>query len=151
MVPILGGRRADGVLGLGCALVLMRLLDSKSRVLLVAFGAMGVGVAFQAAHALFGVGGRGLDAFTNNGVYTAVEVLAVAVCAARVVIKREDRAAWAFMTVALLAWTGGDLVWTLWLDNVANPPSPSVADGLYLAMYPAVVCGDDAVDSVAAA
>ena len=39
---------------------------------------------------------------------------------------------------ALLAWTGGDLLWTLWLDNVANPPSPSVADGLYLAMYPAV-------------
>jgi two-component system, cell cycle response regulator len=116
----------------------MPLLDAKSRLLLVAFGAMGVGVAFQAAHALLVVGGHGLDAFTNNGVYTAVEVLAVAVCAARVVIKREDRAAWAFMTLALLAWTGGDLVWTLWLDNVANPPSPSVADGLYLAMYPAV-------------
>jgi two-component system cell cycle response regulator len=81
---------------------------------------------------------QGLDAFTNNGVYTAVEVLAVAVCAARVVIKRDDRAAWAFMTLALLAWTGGDLAWTLWLDHVANPPSPSVADGLYLTMYPAV-------------
>jgi two-component system cell cycle response regulator len=116
----------------------MRLLDSKSRVLPLAFGAMGVGIAFQAAHALLRVGGHGLDGFTNNGVYTAVEVLAVAVCAARVVSKREDRAAWALMTVGLLAWTGGDLLWTLWLDNVANPPSPSVADGPYLAMYPAV-------------
>jgi diguanylate cyclase (GGDEF)-like protein len=116
----------------------MRLLDSKPRLILVAFGAMGVGVAFEAAHALLGVGGHGLDAFTNNGVYTAVELIAVALCAARVVIKREDRAAWTFMTLALLFWTGGDLVWTLWLDNVANPPSPSVADALYLTMYPAI-------------
>src|SRR5450755_4549990 len=98
----------------------MRLVDSKSRLLLVAFGAMGFGVAFQAAHALLGVGGHGLDAFTDNGVYTAVEVLAVAVCAARVVIKRDDRAAWAFMTLALLAWTGGDLAWTLWLAWISG-------------------------------
>ena len=41
------------------------------------------------------------------------------------------------MTVGLL-WTAGDLTWTLWLDNVANPPAPSFADALYLTMYPAV-------------
>lgn len=116
----------------------MRLLDSKSRLLFAAVSAMGVGVAFHAAHALFGLGGHGLDAFTKDGVYTAVELIALTVCAARVLIKRDDRAAWAFMTLALLAWTGGDLVWTLWLDNVPKPPTPSVADGLYLAMYPAV-------------
>ena len=99
---------------------------------------MGVGVAFDAAHASFGLGGHGLDALTKDGIYTAVELIAVAVCAARILRKRDDRAAWALMTIGLLAWTGGDLVWTVWLNYVANPPVPTVADGLYLAMYPAI-------------
>ena len=116
----------------------MRLFDSKSRLLSVAVTAMGVGVAFDAAHSSFGLGGHGLDAFSKDGVYTAVELIAVAVCAARVLRKRDDRTAWALMTIGLLAWTGGDVVWTVWLDYVANPPVPSVADVLYLAMYPAV-------------
>ena len=112
-------------------------LGHRPRLSVVAFAAMGAGVAFHALHAAFGLGGRRLDALTEDGVYTAVEVIAVGLCAARALRRRNDRAAWAFMTVALLAWTGGDLVWTVWLDHVANPPTPSVADGLYLAMYPA--------------
>jgi two-component system cell cycle response regulator len=138
LVPIVG---PEARLGRGLRLLvpfLMRLFDSKSRLLSVAVGAMGVGVAFDAAHALFGLGGHGLDSFTQDGVYTAVELVAVAVCAARVLRTRDDRAAWALMTIGLLAWTGGDLLWTVWLNYVANPPVPSVADGLYLAMYPAV-------------
>jgi len=99
---------------------------------------MGAGVAVHAAHALFGVGGHSLDGFTKDGVYTAVEVIAVAVCATRVLRRRDDRWAWTFMTIGLLAWTGGDLLWTVWLNDVANPPTPSVADGLYLAWYPAI-------------
>ncbi len=99
---------------------------------------MWAGVALHAAHALFGLGGRGLDSFTKNGVYTAVELIAVGVCGARALRRREDRWVWVLMTVGLLAWTGGDLVWTVWLDYVANPPFPSLADVLYLAMYPAI-------------
>jgi diguanylate cyclase (GGDEF)-like protein len=99
---------------------------------------MALGVGFHGLHALFGLGGHGFDEFAKDWVYTAVEVIAVAVCAVRVVTRRDDRAAWAFITCGLLAWAGGDLIWTLWLDNVANPPTPSVADALYLAMYPAI-------------
>jgi diguanylate cyclase (GGDEF)-like protein len=99
---------------------------------------MGVGIAFHVSHALFGLGGHGLDAFSKDGVYTAVELIAVGMCATRAVRTRDDRAAWVFMTLGLLAWTGGDLIWTIWLNDIANPPTPSVADGLYLAMYPAM-------------
>ena len=42
------------------------------------------------------------------------------------------------MTFALVTWTTGDLMWTLWLDNLADPPYPSPADAAYLLMYPAV-------------
>ena len=110
----------------------MALFSSKSRWVAAAFAAMGIGVAFHAAHALLGFGGHGLDSFTNNWLYTAVELIAVAVCAARVFTKRENRWAWALVTFGLLTWTGGDLLWTVWLGNLTNPPFPSVADGLYL-------------------
>jgi two-component system, cell cycle response regulator len=116
----------------------MSLFSSKSRCLAAAFGVIGIGVAFHAAHALFGLGGHGLDAFSENWVYTAIELIAVAVCAARALRKSADRWAWALVTLGLLTWTGGDLLWTVWLGNLANPPVASVADGLYLAMYPAV-------------
>ena len=102
---------------------------------------MATGVAFHAGHAILGFGGHELDPFIDKWVYTAVELIAVVVCAARVLRKHDDRPAWALVSLGLLAWTGGDLLWTVWLGNLSNPPYPSVADGLYLAWYPAVYVG----------
>jgi diguanylate cyclase (GGDEF)-like protein len=39
------------------------------------------------------------------------------------------------MAAAMLAWVVGDLLWTLWLDYVDNPPFPSVADAAYYVNY----------------
>ncbi len=99
---------------------------------------MAAGIAFELGQALSGLGGRSLNGFADTYVYTAVELVAVAVCAARAIRRRDDRAVWGLMTVALIAWTAGDLVWTLWLDNASNPPYPSIADAFYLTMYPAI-------------
>ena len=98
---------------------------------------MGLAIVFHAVHAMFGLGHPSLDGFVKDGVYTAIEFVAVGVCAARVVRRREDRAAWLLITAGLLTWAGGDFLWTIWLDNVAYPPYPSIADALYLAMFPA--------------
>jgi diguanylate cyclase (GGDEF)-like protein len=116
----------------------MPILQSRSRVLGFVFLAMGCAVAFHALHALAGVGHPALDGFVDDGIYTAIELTAVAVCGARALLRRRDRAAWALITVGLLTWSGGDFVWTIWLNDVANPPYPSIADPLYLAMYPAM-------------
>jgi two-component system, cell cycle response regulator len=107
-------------------------------VLSMAIAAMCLGVSFESLHAVLGLGGHGLDSFTEDYVYTAVELIAVAVCATRVLRRRDDRAAWGLMTFGLISWTAGDLTWTLWLDHLANPPYPSPADAAYLAMFPAV-------------
>ena len=60
----------------------MRTSTRHPRLLVIAFTAMWVAVAFHGARALLGFGGPGLAAFTKNWVYTAAEVLAVAICAA---------------------------------------------------------------------
>jgi two-component system, cell cycle response regulator len=99
---------------------------------------MWVAVAFHGAHALLGFGGAGMASFCKNWLYTAAEVIASAICAARAWTHRENRWAWGLIAFGLITWTGGDLVWTLWLNNVANPPYPSVADALYLGMYPSM-------------
>lgn len=117
------------------------LFDSRSRVLQLAFVAMGVGVVFHAAHALTGLGHPALDSFVTNWLYSAIEVLAVAVCAARALTRPDDRVAWWFLVAGLVFWTAGDLVWSVWLNNVADPPYPSLADAFYLAMYPCLYVG----------
>ncbi|HXD66916.1 MAG TPA: diguanylate cyclase, partial [Solirubrobacteraceae bacterium] len=116
----------------------MRTSPRHHRLLVVAFVAMWLLVAFHAARALLGFGGPGMEAVAKNWIYTAAEVLAVGICLARVVARREDRWAWGLIAFGLLTWTAGDLVWTLWLNNLANPPFPSIADPLYLAMYPSM-------------
>jgi two-component system cell cycle response regulator len=115
--------------------------ESKSRALPFAFAAAGLAIAFSGAHAIAGLGGSGLDDFANVWVYTGIELLAVGLCLARVLRRAEDRVAWLIIGAGLLAWTGGDFVWTIWLDGVSSPPYPSIADGLYLGLYPATYIG----------
>ncbi len=59
-------------------------------------------------------------------------------CIARVLRRQHERLAWALLALALAAWSTGDLIWTLWLDELAHPSFPSVADVAYLVMYPAM-------------
>jgi diguanylate cyclase (GGDEF)-like protein len=103
-----------------------------------AYAALGAGMAFEFVWALTGVGGSSLANVANDWIYQAIEFVALAICLARVVQRREQRLAWALMTAALACWSLGDLTWSVWLDHVANPPAPSIADLAYLLMYPAI-------------
>jgi diguanylate cyclase (GGDEF)-like protein len=47
-----------------------------------------------------------------------------------------ERVAWSLMTAAILAWTLGDVYWSLGLAAVGGVGTPSIADSLYLAFYP---------------
>ncbi len=99
---------------------------------------MALGLVFETLRAATGVGGASLNSLTNKWVYQGIELIALAVCLARVVERREQRRAWALLTVALALWMVGDLLWSVWLDNLAHPPFPSFADLAYLLMYPAM-------------
>jgi two-component system cell cycle response regulator len=117
---------------------LMRQHSSSHPLVLSASAVIGVGLAYELLRTATGVGGPALDSLTNNWIYMAVEVAAVCVCGARCLPHHEHRRAWGFMTLALTCWSVGDLLWAVWLDNLARPPFPSPADLSYLLMYPAM-------------
>ena len=102
--------------------------------------AIALGLVAEAVLALAGGRGTG-EVIGDRWLYSCLELASLGVLAARVIRSRSDRLAWALVGVGLLGWAIGDLIWSLWLDGMANPPSPSAADGFYLAMYPALGAG----------
>jgi diguanylate cyclase (GGDEF)-like protein len=105
------------------------------------FALLVLGLAVHAVHALIGPGDGPLDHVIASWVYTGVMWVGSAMCLLAAATRRRERGAWALIGLGLLLWSGGDLVWTLWLGDLENPPYPSVADGLYLGSYIAIYAG----------
>jgi diguanylate cyclase (GGDEF)-like protein len=70
--------------------------------------------------------------------YNVIQIGAVAACLWRTIAVRAERAAWAAMTLGLASFAAGDVYWAAaFLDTPADDiPYPSIADALYLALYP---------------
>jgi diguanylate cyclase (GGDEF)-like protein len=73
--------------------------------------------------------------------YNALEIAAVALCGARAVARRRDRAAWAAVTIGIALFAAADMYYTLKWGDADVVPFPSFADALYLSFYPAVYVG----------
>jgi diguanylate cyclase (GGDEF)-like protein len=79
--------------------------------------------------------------FWDAGVYPAVPLLAGAACVARAVRVRRDRLAWSLIGAGLTSYAAGTLVFNAVLLPSGDPPYPSIADALWLLLYPAVIVG----------
>ena len=88
------------------------------------------------AHGLHSLTGRGDDTLFHDWIYSLLMWSAVALCLARAVTHRTERAAWGVMGASLAMWAAADLTWTLYYNQVEDPPYPNFADVLYLASYP---------------
>ncbi|MDX6466375.1 MAG: hypothetical protein QOI27_1415 [Gaiellaceae bacterium] len=95
-------------------------------------------LAAVAVHALFGIGGSGLDSFFSKWVSDAVVLLSAVVCMWRAVAVRAERLAWALLSVGMASWAFGTVYYSVFLIDVHPLPVPSVADALWLGLYPAV-------------
>jgi diguanylate cyclase len=73
-----------------------------------------------------------LDGWLLDSVATG----AAALCLARGVLVRRERAAWLFVGAGLAVWTSGNVVWWLWVRTYAPDAFPSISDVLFLAIYP---------------
>lgn len=63
------------------------------------------------------------------------------IVAFRAVRVPQHRRAWIILAVGLTLYGLGNVVWTVWYHHLASPPIPSIADGLWLALYPASYIG----------
>jgi diguanylate cyclase (GGDEF)-like protein len=71
----------------------------------------------------------------------AVYVLVAAIVALRATRGHAKRRAWAVFALGLALYAAGNLLWSLWLGHLRNPPFPSVSDGLWLSLYPLSYAG----------
>ena len=81
-----------------------------------------------------GFGGPAVGNVFANWLYDGVGVAAACACFARG-LRAGERAAWLLIGLGVLAWTAGDIYWTVALQTVADPPFPSLADAGYLGLY----------------
>jgi two-component system cell cycle response regulator len=99
------------------------------------------GTALVAGHDWLAIGGSGLDGAINGVVYDAVVVCAGLACLTRALRKGPERGAWLAIGAAILAWSAGEIWWTLYIEGNSGAPYPSPADVGYLAFYPLAILG----------
>jgi two-component system cell cycle response regulator len=100
-----------------------------------AWGAVvAIGFTLLVAHLAAGVGGHDSDHFFNMWLYDGLEVLAATGCFLRVAWTRSERAAWLALALGMLSFAAGDICFDF--VYAGNPPTPSIADPLWLGLYP---------------
>ena len=72
----------------------MSMPRTRATLLNATFAVMALAIALQVAHVAFGLGRPALDGVVKDGLYTAIELVAVGLCAARALTRRRDRTAW---------------------------------------------------------
>lgn len=81
-------------------------------------------------------GSDAVDRVFTVEVFQVLYVPSILVCATRAVRVRDERSAWVLLSLALIANAGGFAAYSLFVEGLASPPSPSIADASWLAYYP---------------
>jgi signal transduction histidine kinase/ActR/RegA family two-component response regulator len=111
------------------------------RIVRLLWAALVLLVACYVLYTLTHVGGEQLREFVLKWVNDAVTVLAAALCFLRASRVRAERAAWFAIGLSILVWACGNLYYSLFLINLNPLPVPSVADALWLLIYPGLFVG----------
>src|SRR5215211_1261884 len=86
-------------------------------------------------------GGADLGPLSSRFVHDLLLLAAAAVCVARGVVVKQERTAWLLIGGGVLAWTVGELFYTVVLWDDSSPPIPSPADAGYLLFPPCALAG----------
>ncbi len=116
-------------------------LPGTPKLVWVSLLAGSLGLTLWTLRAAGGWGPGWVDRLFTDGVFLALYVPAVAVCAVRARRAPEERPAWVLFALALVAQAGGFLLFALFVRGQASPPSPSVADVGWLTYYPLAFAG----------
>jgi len=100
-----------------------------------------VGALASVAHTRFGLGKGTHDGLFQDFLPAMSIIASAGLCFARSVLVREERMAWRVMSAGILVWGLAGIYYTAAIKGVADPPYPSLADPMYLAIYPAFYVG----------
>jgi diguanylate cyclase len=67
---------------------------------------------------------------------STIQILATLLIAFKAVFDARDRIAWGCLAVGVFVWSFADMVYVTWISRFDPVPYPSIADWLYLALYP---------------
>ena len=96
-----------------------------------------LGLVAYAAQTWQQVCGPSATPFFEEYVYTGLIFVAAGLCLTRGVTVARERLPWLVLGVGLLAWAGGEVYYSVFYADLAEPPLPGVSDGLWLTFYPA--------------
>ncbi len=120
----------------------MAWLGGRARIAVRSFQALAfAGLGAYTAQAAFAVCGTDATSFFETWVYTGLIGAGALLCLTRAAAQRGERAAWLVLGLGLCAWAGGEVYYSAFLAEQAEPPLPSAADALWLAWFPAAYVG----------
>jgi PAS domain S-box-containing protein len=94
-----------------------------------------------ALHAQFRLGGPGADALFDKWVNDVIVLACSAACLLRAWAERRERLAWIALSLGMASWALGNIYYSLFLIDLSPLPIPSVADALWLGIYPFACAG----------
>ena len=103
--------------------------------------AAGVLLGVHLVHDVTGFGNRAFDAAFASWYQPAVFAACALVTLTRAFTRRAERLAWSLVGAGLLLYAIGSLVFLVAHADDATPPFPSVADALWLLLYPLAAAG----------
>lgn len=99
------------------------------------------GAGFVLLHDWLGLGGADLDEFVGGALYDAVVLAAGVACLLRSRTPGAARLAWLLLGAGIVCWGLGEVYWTVYIDSDPSAPYPSIADALFIALYPFAFAG----------
>jgi len=73
--------------------------------------------------------------------YELIELMAAGCCLWRAATHRRERTPWLLIGLGMVSYAAAELYYTIFLQNRAEIPYPSLADALYLGIYPFCFAG----------
>ena len=97
---------------------------------------IGACVLAVAARVLFGLGAGLPETIYTQWLMSVTAVSAAVGLVWRVIAVPEQRGVWIPLAAGVVAFALGTVLWAFWLERLEEPPYPSLADPLWLAIYP---------------
>jgi diguanylate cyclase (GGDEF)-like protein len=112
------------------------LARAESRLLGVGFLVLGGLVALTAANAVLGLGGTALYRVVRDDTSSLVYLLVAGLITWRALRVSPRRLPFLLLAGGVAMYLAGNVVWSLWIADRPHPPIPSIADAMWLSLYP---------------